>query len=121
MLRLDRAGVAAICGQAREEYPAECCGILSAAAGSDLSRAHRCTNIQDQLHARAPVEYPGRSGQAYYVDPGDQFRIFTQIERSGGRITGFYHSHVDGAAHFSDEDRRRAMLGDSTNGCGCRC
>jgi len=110
MLKIDRAGLEAIEAQALEEYPAECCGILSADAGSDASFVHRCENIQDRLHAADANQYPRESGEAYYIDPSEQYRVISETERAGGRITGFYHSHIDCEAYFSDEDQERTMV-----------
>ena len=41
MLRLGRADLEAIHAQALEEYPAEGCGILTAASAGELSQVHR--------------------------------------------------------------------------------
>ena len=112
MLKIDRDGLEEICAQAVEEYPAECCGILSAAADSALSQPHRCENIQDRLHAEDPEQYPRDARIAYFIDHGEQYRIIAAAERAGGRVTGFYHSHIDCGAYFSDEDCERTMVWD---------
>ena len=36
-------------------------------------------------------------------------QLIAAAEQSGGRISGFYHSHIDCPAYFSEEDKRRAM------------
>ena len=41
MLRLRRQDLEAIHRQALEEYPAECCGILTAPAAGEPSTVHR--------------------------------------------------------------------------------
>ena len=56
MLRLRAADLEAIYQQAKAEYPAECCGILTMAAGGGVSTVHRCKNIQDELHAKDPEQ-----------------------------------------------------------------
>lgn len=112
MLKIDGAGLETIYAQARAEHPAECCGILSAGANSDLSRVHVCENIQDRLHEKDPAQYPRRARTAYFIDPGEQQRAISGVERAGGRITGFYHSHIDCDAYFSEEDRERTMVWD---------
>ena len=33
-------------------------------------------------------------------------------EKAGGKISGFFHSHIDCDAYFSDEDKERAMIWD---------
>jgi proteasome lid subunit RPN8/RPN11 len=109
MLRLKRKDLERLQLQALAEYPAECCGILILAAGEEYSQVRPCRNIQDLLHAQDPAEYPRTARTAYFIDPRELSRLIAEAERSGGRITGFYHSHVDCPAYFSEEDKRRAM------------
>lgn len=109
MLRKD---LVAIHEQARREYPAECCGILTVGPEGGTSQVHPCRNIQDELHAREPREYPRDGRIAYFIDPAELLRIVSGAERAGGQVSGFYHSHVDCDAYFSDEDRKRAMAWD---------
>ena len=110
MLRIARRDLEAIYEQAWGEHPAECCGVLTAVPGSDLSRVHPCRNIQDQLHAEDPAQYPRDSRLAYFIDPGEQYRITRAAEREGGQVAGFYHSHIDCDAYFSQEDVERTMV-----------
>lgn len=112
MLTLTQADLDAIFQQALQEYPGECCGILTAGSDGGQSTVHRCKNIQDELHAKDPEQYPRDSRIAYFIDPKELFRIVTGAEKSGGSVSGFYHSHVDCDAYFSDEDKERAMAWD---------
>lgn len=112
MLRLKAADLAAIFAQAKSEYPGECCGILTTAADAELSTVHPCRNIQDELHAKDPEQYPRDSRIAYFIESGELFRIVHGAEKSGGAVSGFYHSHVDCDAYFSQEDKDRAMAWD---------
>ncbi len=112
MLMLRAADLDAIFQQALEEYPGECCGILTTEAGGDLSTMHRCRNLQDELHTKDPEQYPRDSRTAYFIDSGELFRIVSGAEKSGGGVSGFYHSHVDCDAYFSQEDKDRAMAWD---------
>jgi len=143
MLTLRAADLEAIYQQAKAEYPAECCGILTMAAGGGVSKiirrilrklaqafpglqrvfgallddlpvatVHRCRNIQDELHAKDPDQYPRDSRIAYFIEPGELFRIVRGAEKEGGTVSGFYHSHVDCEAYFSAEDKERAMAWD---------
>ena len=98
--------------QAEAEYPAECCGILTVESASPVSRVHPCENIQGRLHQEDPEQYPRDPRVAYFIDPKQQFDIISAVERAGGRVSGFYHSHVDCDAYFSAEDRERAMAWD---------
>ena len=112
MLTLTQADLDAIFAQAKAEYPAECCGILTAGPEDGPSTLHPCRNIQDELHAKDPEQYPRDSRIAYFIDPQELFRIVSGAEKAGGRVSGFYHSHVDCDAYFSDEDKERAMAWD---------
>ena len=95
---------------ASEEYPAECCGLLT--DGSNGIQVHPCENIQDSLHAKDPGSYPRNSRIAYYIDPQKLLEIVKEAEATGGALLGIYHSHVDTEAYFSAEDKERAMVWD---------
>ena len=112
MLRIAEAQMQRICRQAIEEYPGECCGILTAGTEGGEIEVHPCRNIQDELHERDPTQYPRNSRIAYFIDPGELFSIVNGADRAGGRIAGFYHSHIDCDAYFSEEDKARAMAWD---------
>ncbi|MCC7260980.1 MAG: M67 family metallopeptidase [Candidatus Latescibacteria bacterium] len=109
MLRLRRKDLETLNAQALAEYPAECCGILTLGPGDGCSQIHPCQNIQDRLHAENPADYERTSRTAYFIDPGELTRIITAAERAGGQVSGFYHSHIDCPAYFSEEDKKRAM------------
>lgn len=110
MLQLSRSDLDRIYAQALDEYPSECCGILTAGIPGGVSEVHTCKNIQDLLHQQDPESYPRDSKTAYFIDSRELYEIGSSAEKSGGRISGFYHSHIDCDAYFSDEDRERAMV-----------
>ena len=93
---------------AQEDYPAECCGIITEEDG--ILKVHRCRNIQDRLHEKDPVAHPRTSKTAYRMDDMQVHRILTDTEAAGGTLRGFYHSHIDCEVYFSDEDKRAAMF-----------
>ncbi|MBM3279523.1 MAG: Mov34/MPN/PAD-1 family protein [Candidatus Handelsmanbacteria bacterium] len=109
MLRLRRKDLNRLEAQALAEYPAECCGILTQGPEEEVAQIHACRNIQDQLHAENPADFARTSRTAYFIDPRELTRIIGAAERAGGRAAGFYHSHIDCPAYFSEEDKRRAM------------
>ena len=84
MLKIPRTQLERIYAQARDEHPAECCGLLTVGPGGGASRAHPCVNIQDRLHAEDPQQYPREARIAYFIDPKELLTIITQAERSGG-------------------------------------
>ena len=112
MLQLGKRELERIYKQAADEYPAECCGILSRAGGEQDVRVHPCENIQDRLHAEDPEKHPRDARIAYFIEPQELYDIISAAERSGGSVAGFYHSHIDCDAYFSDEDKERAMVWD---------
>ena len=96
--------------QARVEYPAECCGIITYGPDGGAAQVHPCVNIQERLHAEDPERYPRRARTAYYIDSQELYRIVSGAEKAGGGVAGFYHSHIDCDAYFSAEDKERAMV-----------
>ncbi len=96
-----------ILDHAREDYPAECCGIVTE-EGRGTHRVHRCHNVQDRLHSVDPQAHPRTAREAYRMDDLQVHRIVTGAEESGGRVAAFYHSHIDCGAYFSEEDRMAA-------------
>ena len=112
MLQLKRGDLEKIHAQAADEYPAECCGILTAGRDGGTSEVHICENIQDRLHAEDPQQYPRDAHIAYYIEPQELYDIISTVEKAGGEVSGFYHSHIDCDAYFSDEDKERAIVWD---------
>ena len=110
-MELDRETWDAIARHAQADYPAECCGILACGAGGGY-RIHPCRNIQDRLHQKDPDAHPRSSRTAYRMDDLQVHGILTDTEESGGRLAGFYHSHIDCDAYFSEEDRTAALFMD---------
>jgi proteasome lid subunit RPN8/RPN11 len=100
---LTRETVAAISKHAVEEYPAECCGIVTGSASSQ--RVHACRNQQDELHARDPERHPRTSREAYDIDRHEMERILADAAAQGEQVIAFYHSHIDCGAHFSQMDK----------------
>lgn len=109
---LDKIDKRTIFDHARAAYPRECCGILTARPGEEAEgwRAHKCTNIQDELHLKYPEKFNRDARTAYYIDPREQLNIMTSAEEDGREIVGFYHSHIDAAAFFSPSDEQNALF-----------
>lgn len=112
MLKISRTQLEKIYSQARDEHPDECCGLLTVGPEGGGSTAHPCVNIQNRLHAEDPQQYPRQARIAYFIEPKQLLTIITEAERDGGAISGFYHSHIDCDAYFSDEDKERALTWD---------
>jgi len=95
--------VAAISKQAMDEYPAECCGIVTGRA--DVQHIHPLVNIQERLHAEDPETHPRDSKSAYAVDRNEVEQIIHESARASEIILAFYHSHIDCDAYFSPMDK----------------
>lgn len=94
---------------ARDDYPSECCGIVTLDA-DDRCVVHPCENIQDKLHAADPQAHPRTAKTAYRMNDMQVMRIQTEAEKAGGRMVAIYHSHIDVDAYFSEEDQQAAMF-----------
>lgn len=110
MLPLPRAVYDNMAAHAVEEYPQECCGFLTGTDDPDTWRVQRCTNIQNELNAKDPAQYPRDARTAYVFSRVDMERLFFgRFESAGARVIGFYHSHPDQPAYFSEKDRMEAL------------
>lgn len=83
-----------------ESYPHECCGALVGRPGAEgglVSYAVRAGNT----HA-------GDTRSRYQIAPGELVRIQRDAAREGLEIAGFYHSHPDHPAQWSEADLAEA-------------
>ena len=98
--------LAKIYRQAREAFPAECCGWLTGPAGADhVSDIRPCINAQiDGDHPSAEGRTPDRA----YVIAGDDLLAFNRAFDDPIPPRVIYHSHPNGRAYFSDMDQEVA-------------
>jgi proteasome lid subunit RPN8/RPN11 len=81
-----------------ETYPNECCGVLLGQMDLDanerqVSLAIRCGNTRtDSAHNR------------YHIDPKELIAAQKTARERGEDIVGFYHSHPDHPAQWSQTD-----------------
>lgn len=109
---ISETALAEIYAHARQDYPKECCGIVyGPKATNEATRAQACPNIQDDLHAEDPVQFPRDARTAYMFDAGDIFRLQKSL-RGEEPAKIIYHSHPDVGAYFSDTDQAAARMGD---------
>ena len=108
MLRIARSDMKEIYAQALKEYPAECCGVLT--EHGSVSAIHVCENIQQAMHDKDRKSFPRDARTAYIIAPKVLSGIAAEAESSGGRVSGYYHSHIDCPAYFSEEDERRTWI-----------
>ena len=84
-----------------ETYPHECCGVLLGEIDGEgakvVKAAVRCNNQRsDSPHDR------------YLIDPRELVRIQREAREHGQDIVGFYHSHPDHPARWSQTDLAEA-------------
>ena len=100
MLTLPTSLHEAIRRHGEETYPEECCGILLGVAGGDERSVRlviRCENaIAESRQSR------------YHIDPRELVRAQRQARDEGWEIVGFYHSHPDHPARWSNTDLEEA-------------
>ena len=95
MLRLNYADYQALRAHGEETYPNECCGILlgQATVGNEVRQIVRAGNTRtDAAHNR------------YNIAPHELIMAQRVGRRSGLDIVGFYHSHPDHPARWSETD-----------------
>ena len=100
MLRIRMAEYDEIRRHGEETYPQESCGVLLGNASDDERRVAavvRCRNARDNSpHNR------------YSIDPAELVRVQCEARDRGLEIVGFYHSHPDHPAQWSQTDFEEA-------------
>ena len=97
MLRIEYADYEALRAHGEETYPNECCGVLlgksNATLGNQVRQIVRAGNTRtDSAHNR------------YNIAPIELVKIQRQARELGLDIIGFYHSHPDHPAQWSQTD-----------------
>jgi proteasome lid subunit RPN8/RPN11 len=101
MLKISQLDYDAMRRHGEETYPHECCGVLLGSFEDDgaktVTRTARCGNTRlDSLHNR------------YNIDPKELIQIQRAGRERGEEIVGFYHSHPDHPAQWSETDLAEA-------------
>jgi len=98
MLKIPNVVFQQIRQHGEETYPHECCGVLLGQVNLDrnersVSLAIRCGNTRtDSAHDR------------YHIDPKELIAAQKKARERGEDIVGFYHSHPDHPAQWSQTD-----------------
>jgi proteasome lid subunit RPN8/RPN11 len=96
MLKLNEQVYDAIRRHGEETYPHECCGVL-------LGRSADGTNaVEDAV--RAGNTRTDSAHNRYHIAPQELVKIQRQGRERGLDIVGFYHSHPDHPAQWSQTD-----------------
>lgn len=107
MTTITRSALDDVRAHSREEYPNECCGVIVREADGG-TRAIRIRNIQDEMHAKDPAQYPRTARIAYAGHPQDLRLALEAADAPGCSLAAFYHSHPDHDSYFSAEDIAQA-------------
>lgn len=114
MIEIERAVMEAMRAHAVEGFPEEVCGVVFASPGGQIVR--RLRNVQNELHAQDPEQYPRTAATAYHMDSRELFEIEKQGRAPGWSVVAFYHSHPQHDAYFSPTDRAQASYTDPIDG-----
>ncbi len=101
MLMIRRKEYEAIRQHGEETYPHECCGVLLGQMDQDAVRT--VTSV-----ARAGNTRTDSAHNRYNIDPRELIRIQREGRERGEDIIGFYHSHPDHPAQWSQTDLAEA-------------
>ena len=96
MLYLSYSDYAALRAHGEETYPHECCGVL---LGNSTPGGNRVCQI-----VRAGNTRTDRAHDRFNIAPEELIRIQRQARKLGLDIVGFYHSHPDCPAQWSQTD-----------------
>ncbi len=101
MLKISQSVYDTLRRHGEETYPHECCGVLLGQMSEDgvrvVSSATKAGNTRtDSAHNR------------YNIDPKELVRIQREGRERGEDIIGFYHSHPDHPAQWSQTDLAEA-------------
>jgi proteasome lid subunit RPN8/RPN11 len=101
MLKIDRKNYEALRQHGELTYPHECCGVLLGQMESDSTRV--VTSITRAGNTRTDSAH-----NRYNIDPKELIRIQREGRDRGEDIIGFYHSHPDHPAQWSQTDLAEA-------------
>ena len=96
MLKLNYQDYEALRSHGEETFPHECCGVLLGKATSEGNHVHRIV--------RAGNTRTDRAHDRYNIAPEELVRVQRQARGLGLDIVGFYHSHPDHPAMWSQTD-----------------
>ncbi len=100
MLKISQSIYDTLRQHGEETYPHECCGILLGHVNGDerlVTTVERCGNTRNDSPQNR-----------YNIDPKELVRIQREGREREEDIVGFYHSHPDHPAHWSQTDLAEA-------------
>jgi proteasome lid subunit RPN8/RPN11 len=103
MLRIEYADYEALRTHGQETYPNECCGVLLGKNIAGEGNSAAATNHVQQI-VRAGNTRTDSAHNRYNIAPQELVKIQRQARGLGLDIVGFYHSHPDHPAQWSQTD-----------------
>jgi len=100
MLKLPQSAYDQLRRHGEETYPHECCGVLLGQMDGDQRRV---TSIAPCGNTRSDSPH-----NRYHIDPKELICIQREGRDRGEDIVGFYHSHPDHPARWSQTDLAEA-------------
>lgn len=97
MIEITPEAAAAMVAHGRAAYPNECCGVL---IGSEDSSGKRLVT----LAVPCRNAYEGSQKDRFTIDPKDQIAAERRARELSLGVLGFFHSHPDEGAYFSQTD-----------------
>ena len=101
MLKLSQSFYAELRRHGEQTYPHECCGVLLGHFEDDGTKAVTRTVPAGNTREDSPHN-------RYNIDPKELIRIQREGRARGEDIVGFYHSHPDHPAQWSQTDLAEA-------------
>ena len=100
LLRLPRALLDRVCFHAEQQYPRECCGVLLGTPNADG------WTVVDVVRAGNSVLDSPKN--RYAIAPLEFVKIMSEARSRNLEVAGFYHSHPDHPAMWSQTDLTEA-------------
>ncbi len=102
-LEIPRSILEEVYQEARQAFPAECCGWLAGPTGdTSVSVARKCINAQASgTHPTTPE----RGAETAYVFTGEDLMDLNRSLDTDQPARIIYHSHPNGQAYLSETDR----------------
>jgi proteasome lid subunit RPN8/RPN11 len=98
--------LAEVIAHAREEFDAECCGMIAYERGADSAapravRVHRARNV---FAGDGDSPNHGSARKRFEIDGREVLRVMDEFEDAGWDLGAIYHSHTHTAPHPSQTD-----------------
>jgi proteasome lid subunit RPN8/RPN11 len=99
---IDRALLDELIAHAREEYDAECCGLIACRENPAEGADGGCEPMRAELVRRATNVFASR--KRFEIDGKELLRALTEFEEQGLELAAIYHSHTHTAPYPSQTD-----------------